>query len=94
MQYRMNSVFVAVLAVLTLLMCATAQANSISVVDFRNDAESDISIDKIYTHKIDGGNQGAAVINGVTFDEVYPATTGITDIDLSALGFRYQVTSD
>lgn len=88
MQYRIKSVSLVVLAVLALLVGATAQAGTISIVDFTNDATSGISNAKSYTHTIDPGNQTAATVNGVVFDQV-PAT-GSSVIDVPALNYKHE----
>lgn len=96
MQYRIKSVSLVVLAVLALLVGATAQAGTISIVDFTNDATSGISDAKSYTHTIDPGDQTAATVNGVVFDQVpSPGYTpefpsGVPFIDVPALNYRHE----
>ena len=89
MQYRNSYVFSVVLAVLAILACTTAQAGFISITHFTDDASSGISKSKTYTHLIDAGNQGAATVNEVTFDEVY--INNVTELDLPALNYKHEV---
>ena len=76
MRSRMNSAFVIALAMVALLVGTVVQAGTISgPVLFTDDAGSDISSSKTYTHLFDFGTPTAAVVNGVTFTPLYVEET-------------------
>lgn len=62
--------------------------NALTFTPITNDADSDITIDKLYTHKLDfGSGDSGAVINGVAF-------TRVTTANVDAIpGFGYTVGS-
>jgi hypothetical protein len=79
MTIRTRTVLTLAAVAMAILGLATASANAgvISYVQITNDADSGISADKIYTHKLDFG-QGTpgALINGVQFDAYNNAANG------------------
>ncbi|MEX0641925.1 MAG: lamin tail domain-containing protein, partial [Pirellulales bacterium] len=53
---------------------------ALAYIPITSDADSGIGLEKTYTHKIDFGNQGAAIVNGVRFDTAFVTGTGSTTI--------------
>jgi len=75
----------AVVMAILVLLTAPANAGEISYVQITNDADSGISADITYTHKLDfGTGSPGALINGVQFDAYNNAANGTLNFNRAA----------